>query len=374
MSGIVRRVLVPTLLHWATWVGAVLCVACVWGCALPFWDDQLLMAAGNESPDGVTLALAHGADVNCVDAWGRTALHRAAQGGSVAVVQVLLLKGADPNAPAMGGMTPLAVAVQARSMDKVKALLAYGGDVRVRTIGGKTLLHLVAQEPIKVVGVPAADLPLRSQDVPDLSMAATLERQSRAFENTLTPAMTGEQREVFDALTSQGVMRGSAAAVARDLGSKQAAEIAALLIEKGVDVNARTVKGNTALHLVALSEPLQVEMLDANGDIHQLELPPSFRETQARVAELLICKGAAINVRNEEGRTPLHEAAFAGEEAVTQVLLRHGADVDPLDHQQQTPLDLATANGKLAVVRLLLKYGASLSEEDSEGRTPLAAR
>ena len=48
------------------------------------------------------------------------------------------------------------------------------------------------------------------------------------------------------------------------------------------------------------------------------------------MAELLIAKGANVNVKNEDGRTPLHRAVEYGQIALAELLLAHGADVSVL--------------------------------------------
>jgi ankyrin repeat protein len=47
-----------------------------------------------------------GADVNSVDAFGTTALHRAAMHAQVKAIKVLLAAGADPNVKDQSGRTP----------------------------------------------------------------------------------------------------------------------------------------------------------------------------------------------------------------------------------------------------------------------------
>ena len=76
------------------------------------------------------------------------------------------------------------------------------------------------------------------------------------------------------------------------------------------------------------------------------------------LAELLIVKGAEVNVRNKFFETPLHVASSRGDLKMIDLLLKHKANTyatGPL----ATPLSRAAADGHEAAVRLLLKKGAN---------------
>jgi hypothetical protein len=67
----------------------------------------------------------------------------------------------------------------------------------------------------------------------------------------------------------------------------------------------------------------------------------------------------------------LQSAAAAGDTVLTAVLLNQGAALDERDEQGRTPLMLAIVQGRPDVVRLLLNRGADPNIADSAGRTPL---
>lgn len=97
-------------------------------------------------------------------------------------------------------------------------------------------------------------------------------------------------------------------------------------------------------------------------------LPELTRAVKAnsmeRVNELL-AKGENVNVRDENGYTPLHEARSV---AVARLLIKHGADVNARDERGSTPLHWAETAG---LASLLIRQGAAVEARDVDGCTPL---
>lgn len=62
----------------------------------------------------------------------------------------------------------------------------------------------------------------------------------------------------------------------------------------------------------------------------------------------------------QSGLTPLHVAAFIGNENVVSYLLDHGASVNSVTQRGETPLHYAARASQPAVMRLLLDNGAQL--------------
>jgi ankyrin repeat protein len=109
-------------------------------------------------------------------------------------------------------------------------------------------------------------------------------------------------------------------------------EVRALLLQ-GVDVNSRDVFGdNAGLHWAA-------------------------RLGLAEMARLLIDNGADVNIRNDEGYTPLHWAAGEGQKELVVILIAHGADVNAHNKRGWTPLRWAEAQSQKEMARILMAAG-----------------
>ncbi|KAI5867925.1 ankyrin repeat-containing domain protein [Durotheca rogersii] len=121
--------------------------------------------------------------------------------------------------------------------------------------------------------------------------------------------------------------------------------MAKLLFDHGAAVNQRDQNGRTALM--------------ANAD----------RENE-RVLKLLLTYGADTNLTQREGCHELYEAAVYGATEVVKFFLENGVNPPITNNFGWTPLHGAAANGHLDCVRLLLDKGAEPSPISDTGKTP----
>ena len=127
-------------------------------------------------------------------------------------------------------------------------------------------------------------------------------------------------------------------------------DTAEMLISAGARIDAQDRWGRTPLMVGIYVEPLAEH------------LP---------VVNLLVSKGANLNLSDQDGLTALHVASL-GEAEIVQLLLSHNADVNAVDHNGMTPLHNAVLHPEIDVVKALLQAeGIDVSIRNNEGMTPL---
>ncbi|WP_341821358.1 ankyrin repeat domain-containing protein [Wolbachia endosymbiont (group A) of Myopa testacea] len=93
------------------------------------------------------------------------------------------------------------------------------------------------------------------------------------------------------------------------------------------------------------------------------------RNNYVNIIKPLKDKGTDINIQNERGNTPLHEAVESGCKEAVQSLIENGADVNAkTERSEDTPLHFAR---NAEITELLIKNGASVNEKNKHGLVPL---
>jgi len=111
--------------------------------------------------------------------------------------------------------------------------------------------------------------------------------------------------------------------------------------------------------------------LDVRDDLGRTPLHLAVRYNHCDEAWALISAGASLDARDGQGRQALHHAAEKGHTSILEELLVAGARVDSRGFREWTPLHFAAYCGKVAMVAELLSAGASPNLRDCDGNTPL---
>ena len=114
------------------------------------------------------------------------------------------------------------------------------------------------------------------------------------------------------------------------------------------------------------------EQVNAVSGRMMAPLPAALYKRHFRVANLLHRHGAVVDVRGNEGRTPLYCASIWGNVDIMQWLFNHGADTNVPRNDGRTSLQIAASNMELEAVQLLLDHNAYVNSHDNAGETPLS--
>lgn len=143
-----------------------------------------------------------------------------------------------------------------------------------------------------------------------------------------------------------------------DENNERYSEILNFLLEKGADLTITCgEEGLTPLH-------------------HFIRYSKDPEITQSRVIELIdhLLKYVPIDIRSENGLTPLHEAVLKGNLPVVKYLIEKRADVNALSNEEETPLHFAGNKRSWDVdkiVKALIEGGSDVNSIDCRGQTPL---
>jgi ankyrin repeat protein len=111
-----------------------------------------------------------------------------------------------------------------------------------------------------------------------------------------------------------------------------------------------------------LREDADVDVRDNDGTtpLHRANLTPLHwvsKQCHLEMVHVLVEYGANVDSRDNYNCTPLHWASHQGHPEVVCFLLGHGVDADARDDDNYSPLHWASQRGHLEVVRALTEHG-----------------
>ena len=246
------------------------------------------------------LLLKHGADVHAKNKYHHTALSLAAFNGRLEITRLLLDNGANPNVENDQGSTPLHLLSQGQydspehGVGIVRLLLERGIDVNVSDRHQKTPLHSAASEG----RLEIAQLRL------DSGANANAENEERETELHLVSRGEYDSQE-FGVGISRMLLKHGVDVHSVDKYHSTALSLASFnwsventqpFLDSGANSNVESDQGSTPLHRVST-------------------------EHGASIARLLLERGVDVNARNKTKLTALHLTAFYGRLEIAQVHL-----------------------------------------------------
>lgn len=283
---------------------------------------------------------------------------------NVRLAQALLKRGANPDArggwnhdtalvwAATGGYTELVdVLLEAGATVDLYAAAALG---RVEVVRAHLDDHRAAVESEDVNGMTALHQCARS----GLATAAVSETAELLLDRGADPNRRDAKAAVRPFSFGYTAMEWAA--------ERATLEFITLLLNRGAEVDPGGVSSQASLRGALGNSPEVVDLLINSGlDIDGADpgdgstvLHGAANFPHPEKVEMLLTRGAAVDVRTHDGRTPLHRAAERNRSArVATMLVDAGATVNARDASAITPLGYALERGKEKVAQYLRGVG-----------------
>ncbi len=258
----------------------------------------------------------------------RNALGEAVIKGDLKRVTRLIARGAKVNVRRPSdGMTPLSIAAFHGKLKAAQLLLEKGARIGAGNRDGNRPLHLAA-----FMGRPEMVKFL-------LEKGARVDQQNERDETALS---------IVSSSWNEGLgnfYRG-------------------IISNSGMDLEISTIKKNRPV----VVEILENHSKDEKAQTRQNALGVAIGQGKSAEVKKLLKEGAKINLlREENGMTPLSEAAFHGKLEIANLLIEKGANVTQANRDGNTALHLAAFMCRTKMVSLLLKHGADPEQKNERG-------
>jgi ankyrin repeat protein len=343
-------------------------------------DTALHLAALQGHDEIALLLLDHGADVNSLNELLVSPLHKASANGHDTTLRLLLQHSANPCLAAKGGLTALHFAMSSGHESIAKYLL--GLDTKIITISdevGYSYLHYAAMYGLDLLVKLLLDGGLDIEALPTLPADSNficgtpLALASRNGQTTAAKELLNHGANIH-ARCTQTQESSLHMAVIYDHTST-----VKLLIERGASTECRCVGEETPLISGSRKGCRSIgNLLDAGADVNACDEGgcnalhwACFKGHEFAVKQLLA--SGAQSRKGMDDRLPLHDAAIGvGSELILQLLLQHFPEsVNVKDTNGSTALHTAAFKGNLPLVNLLLENGADMEAENNLGEIPL---
>lgn len=318
-----------------------------------------------------------GADVSVLDHKGKAPLHYAAEYASIEVVEALLNNGADVNEETLErrgwsdyGMTPLFYAASRKDSAVAELLLSSGANVNHEDSRGETPLHYASDAVAPLLLNAGADVHALSIYGRTPLFMAVERRQSQAAKLLIE---AGAEVNLVD------YFGGNTPLLTACVGG--CGDCIRLLLDAGADVNVTDDCECTALYKACWDGECDLGcvklLVEAGADVNAgAPIIGAARCGEFDNVLYLMEKGADINVKTDDGFSPLGFAIRSGQTKIAKLLLASGARVDDLFYDGYTEMNYSVLRGAAAfcgldLVKHLVDLGADVHAVDDEGLTPL---
>jgi uncharacterized protein len=308
-------------------------------------QTALMWAAAEGHTDIVSMLATHGAELNVrsydrdtslpkmaagtpaapIARGGLTALLFAARQGQIDAAKALLDAKADINAVDSDGNNALTLSILNTHYDLTQMLINRGADPNIVAKNGRTALY----SAVEMHDVDWSPRPAHKEIDKSTSMDvihALLDHKANLNAQLTAPApIEKHAQDMGDKTMAAGTTPFTRAARSADL------ELMHLLLDKGADPKLVGKDNQTALMVAA-----------------GVAWNDHIKGTEAEALEavkLCVSLGLDVNAATEKGETALHGAAHRGADSIAKYLIDNGANVKARNKRGFTALDIAMGKG-----------------------------
>ena len=346
----------------------------------PRLDNQkskisLHQAASKGDKESILQYIENGSDLNLKDHKGWTPLLLSLENKHLEIAQILIKHGADIKSKNKEGTTSLHIASELGSIELTKAMIEKNAEINAKDKKGFTPLHYVSnsefanQEMVQLLLESGANLkevsnfgqtPLHLAVVCGLvDMTKVLLKKGSDVNAKSLKKLTPLQMAIKHAPEET------------DEQKAKLRDIVSLMIEHGAKVDEKALtlgvkESNPEVCKILFSnfENAKKTINKENSSLLHLALQSKYYDT----LQILIDYGGDVNAKDNKGFTLLHKALMKDEEdevedVTVEILVKNGANLNIKTKSGKTAFDLAFDSGNELAMDLLMKHGAIVNKK-----------